>query len=554
MKLTKYQWIQWLLLIASVRFFFITGTKIITFTGQEWNYFFHNFHFPPTEAKTAFGGFIVAIVGFCIAKIWLRYKFKALDAYAMVIPIGMAIQRVGCLLIGCCSGNTTLLPWAFHYGKFSPAFYHQVQSGIIDESTIHAIGVHPIPLYIILYCLLICLLVWKYSKYFKAPGNQTLFSVLLVFTARFIVEFLRNSFTNHTLGSMFFGLKLIQWCLLALICILTLILVLREKYYHKNITYYSKSSPNFLASISFILFLSLIIYSGKNWFVPIEKISLIFIIIPATLFLLWHLFQQLLATGFRLTVVVLMVLSFLIMSQTIIESEVPDSASNFVPEAWNSFGIGYGLGSYEDIDYGCEGNIIDRTKIYYNIGRAEYNRYFRLKEKHLGTIGIRGFYGKTTSQKEYLERTLYDINPYFKYDFRKIGLGIGFHHGQLNYNNSSEYDEKEFYPMIYLRKGSLDKAFLELYVFDNSLLYTPTSTYRFGLGIYLGKEFNTLHFGMTEVCDQSGLYFIGNFLLHDDFLIEPNISLQLGDGSGIQGGLGVHYFFGRSPIIKKKKY
>ena len=477
------------------------------------------------------------------------------DAFAIAIPVGMAVQRVGCLLVGCCSGNTTTLPWGLHYGKFSPAFYHQVQSGIIDSSAAHTVGVHPIPLYIIFYCLLVSFLVWKNKTRFKAPGNLTLFSISLLFAARFIVEFLRNPFTNGSLGSIFLGLKLIQWSLIGFIIIFVLILVIREKRFKSKNIPNPLSSSNNLVNISYIFSLSLILYTGKNWFIPIEKISLLLIIVPITLVLIWQLFHQLTASGYRLASIALVVLSFIIMSQTMDISETPDSTDRFVPEAWNSFGFGYAGGKYNEVDYGCNGEITGITKHTYNVGKAEYNRYFILKKNQMGTIGLRGYYGhdvinSSTKRPQYYDSKspIYDINPYFIYDFKNVGIGVGLHLGKLDI---SGFYNTDFLPMFYFRAGSRNNIYGEFYVFDQSLLYTPASLYRVGLGINLGKDFNSLHFGFAEVHEQPALYLASRFTIGNNFLLEPNMSFQFGDGKGFQGGFGVHYMFGRSPIKRK---
>ncbi len=556
MKLQKFQWLQWLLIIASVRMFFIIGTKLVTFSGQDWIYFFNTLQFPATESKSVFGGLLLALIGFGIAKIWLRYRFKVFDAFAIVIPIGMAIQRVGCLLVGCCYGNTTMLPWGVHYGNFSPAYHHQVHSGLIDPSASHSLGVHPIPLYVILYCLLIAFIVWKNKNRFKSSGNLILFTVSLLFTAGFFVEFLRHPSTNGTLANQFMGLKLIQWSLLALVVMLILIMLVKEVRHKDVLRAKIKILVNYSATISFICFLSLILYRGRDWFIPIEKISLLLIILPVVIVLLWQLNHQVQKMEYKLTATALVLLSFVFMAQTVEFSE-NDSTDQFVPMAWNSIALGYGVGSYENIDYGCEGEVLNRTKHTYNIGRAEYNRHFSLEENEVGTFGLRGYYGRDLNSRnlEFFdsEQTIYGVNPYFMYDFRKIGLGVGFHYGRLPYRDENYSRETNFLPMFYFRAWPKDKVYAELYIYDHSMLYTPISAFRVGLGFNLGNETNSLHLGFAEANGQNSLYLNSRFLISDNFSLDPNISFQITDSKGFQGGVGLHYVFGRSPVNGKKK-
>ncbi len=555
-KKRKFPWIPWLLMIASVRIFFIIGSKIATYSGQEWAGFFHSFHFPPTEAKTVFGGLILAVAGLFIAKTWLRFRYRIFDAFALAIPVAMAVQRVGCLLVGCCFGNPTALPWGIHYGVFSPAYFHQVQSGVINSTATHTIGVHPIPLYIIVYSLIVAGLVWKNRNGFKAPGNLTLFSVTLLFASRFMIEFLRDPLTNGPLGTGFLGLKLIQWSLIGVVIIFVLIMVTRErKFKNKTITN-PVSSPNYLVNISYIFFLSLILYVGRNWFIPIEKISILLILIPVTFALLWKLFHQLTVPGYRMASVILVIFSFIVMAQTMEVKQSADSTSGFVPKAWNSIGFGYAGGSYEDIDLGCEGNVISSTRHTYNLGRAEYKHYFSPKENQMGTIGIRGYFGQDVSEYPKVSPDygtkfpIYGISPYFKYDFRWVGLGAGFQLGKFVYGG---YESSTILPLIHLRVGPRDKLFGEINVINPSWLYTPVSEYRIGMGVNLGREFNFLHFGYARIDAGDALYLASTFMLGNNFLLEPNVSFQIGAGSGFQGGIGVHYMFGESPMKKKHR-
>jgi len=61
-----------------------------------------------------FGGLITAII---TAAIYLKAKkifiWKMADIFALYIPLGQALGRIGCFLNGCCYGKESTLPWAF---------------------------------------------------------------------------------------------------------------------------------------------------------------------------------------------------------------------------------------------------------------------------------------------------------------------------------------------------------------------------------------------------------------------------------------------------------
>lgn len=91
------------------------------------------------------GGLVVygSLIGASIAAaVYLRRQRLPILAVADLISpslvVGLSFGRIGCLLNGCCFGQVSDLPWAitfpqssagFDSGRFSPPFYHQLQSG-----------------------------------------------------------------------------------------------------------------------------------------------------------------------------------------------------------------------------------------------------------------------------------------------------------------------------------------------------------------------------------------------------------------------------------------
>ena len=81
---------------------------------DQWDYYIANpsklLAFEGLAVYGAVIGVVLAIVIYCIVKrlsIWL-----ITDIISPGALVGMAIGRVGCVLIGCCYGLTTSLPWA----------------------------------------------------------------------------------------------------------------------------------------------------------------------------------------------------------------------------------------------------------------------------------------------------------------------------------------------------------------------------------------------------------------------------------------------------------
>ena len=51
--------------------------------------------------------------------------WKAADMAGFAVPLGLAFGRMGCLMAGCCFGETCALPWAISFPGRSPASEEQ---------------------------------------------------------------------------------------------------------------------------------------------------------------------------------------------------------------------------------------------------------------------------------------------------------------------------------------------------------------------------------------------------------------------------------------------
>jgi phosphatidylglycerol:prolipoprotein diacylglycerol transferase len=97
---------------------------------------------------TFYGGFIAATLGAW----WLfrRDRFpiwKGLDMGGMMVPIGLGIGRLGCIMVGCCFGGVCQLPWALHFPGHSPASEWQFREHLLGTPYAAALPVHPTQLY-----------------------------------------------------------------------------------------------------------------------------------------------------------------------------------------------------------------------------------------------------------------------------------------------------------------------------------------------------------------------------------------------------------------------
>ncbi|MBX7142852.1 MAG: prolipoprotein diacylglyceryl transferase [Oligoflexia bacterium] len=61
--------------------------------------------------KTIVGGLIGGYLGVEVMKRVLRYPYVTGDLFAALVPLSIAIGRIGCILAGCCQGKVCPLRW-----------------------------------------------------------------------------------------------------------------------------------------------------------------------------------------------------------------------------------------------------------------------------------------------------------------------------------------------------------------------------------------------------------------------------------------------------------
>ena len=114
-----------------------------------------------------YGGFILAVLVFAGWCIWKRENPLALgDLLSVVIPLGHAFGRVGCFFYGCCYGRLSDSAIAVSFPRGSPAWYEQLNAGLIASTAQKSLSVLP-------------------TQLFEAAANLALFAVLLLFFRRF---------------------------------------------------------------------------------------------------------------------------------------------------------------------------------------------------------------------------------------------------------------------------------------------------------------------------------------------------------------------------------
>ena len=158
------------------------------------------------SGMSVLGGVLGGFIGVEIFKKIVGHKESTGDAFAIAIPIGHAIGRIGCFLSGCCFGKVSNLPWAVSYPENSIPFLVHKHANFLSDNASSSLAIHPIPIYEIIFNIILFIILIKLRDYFKVNGAVFRFYIFAYCLFRFFEEFLRAD----TGDSIFLGLKLIQ--------------------------------------------------------------------------------------------------------------------------------------------------------------------------------------------------------------------------------------------------------------------------------------------------------------------------------------------------------
>ncbi len=166
----------------------------------DWREVFSRLVSVDLVGKSVVGGIVGGFVGVEIAKKLVDYPYKTGDAFAVAIPLGHAIGRVGCLLGGCCFGTETRLPWAVRYPPGSPAYELEVRLGQIPAHHPTSLSLHPAPLYELAFDLCLFALLLSMRDRLRVRGNLFRLYLFSYATFRFLLEFVRGDSPFPAIG------------------------------------------------------------------------------------------------------------------------------------------------------------------------------------------------------------------------------------------------------------------------------------------------------------------------------------------------------------------
>ena len=525
-----YPILSWILILVSGALFFIIGTKLLTFRSGEWTTLFRDGVFPHTAGKSAIGGMLFAILGIELSRSWLKIKEFVLDTYVLMVPLGLALQKPGCLLAGCCFGTPTALPWGVQYAQGTAVHHQHWISNVIPATDLLSHPVHPVPLYEIISYLMIFGALILLAPALQKRGSRFLLAITMLAISRFTLEFFRDPAATQALGQMIGGLKALQWVLLVTGLVTGLILYRKLKRPSISVTNPSVTHDLMWRQFVLILFLSVIIWAVHMGFSTTEMLVMNLKLLPALVLFGLHAWIRFTVPGFRLAGIIILILPLFIMGQS-----VPDKQD--VWEAFHSFGAGGTVGSlgqvarFNEHESSC-GPTYDRKYYEQKYSMASFN-YSYIKQKGY----IRYIYGGTLFGGINRENEIdvpgstrhytFGLHPYLDINSRWVGFGLGVSFGYLNYFPTAPLDEETIssgmrtFPVLpsgKFRVGPYDIFDLEYKFLDEFPTQLPFLTHQISFGSGFGmKNGSNLRIG---VAPPEETYFVSaNALINKKFMI-----------------------------------
>ena len=566
----KIQLVPWVLLLIFARISFITGTKIFTFTKHDWWLIFNQATLIHTSEKILLGGIVFGIIAIMIGKYVLRIRQNILDAFAVVVPLGFAIQKIGCFLNGCCYGKPTTLPWGVQYPVNTLSHYFQFKSGLIGANELLSQHLHPVQIYEMTGAILVAFLVFKTRKLWKTNGSLFIFSVLSYCTMRFLTEFYRD-ISAHTVGGEMAGIfNQVQWTILPAIVVLTFILVYREKKTVVQIreALTSRTTIGIKSHLLIFSFEALLIWTLKNWFSPAELWALLVTFLISGIIIFSWILREIASSKSKMIYAGMLLLPLLITSQTIPQ----DKSDSTQVIRTKKISLGVASGSFENsfrrlASTSADGCSNTYEKHYlnqkYTIGGAGYSVKDEYPQKRFTlNYGVNMYFGQNTEQLDSKmvgsKTPIYGINPFIKFDANWFGIGGGIHVGNVAYTSydivdrgdaTTAIEKSSVFPQAYLRLGPQRIFYIDYRLGDQFPVPFPGIIHQIGIGTGFGSK--DANFRVGILAPESGGYLSACFPVNKTLSFEPLIAIS---GSKINNFLlGVHYNISSNTFYKKKR-
>ncbi len=196
-----YAWRSWLPLVAAATLALVLGCQLVFLAPADWLAWLGG----DAELARAVAGGPRSVVGgaaFSLGAVLALRRalgfrgWGVLDAFAGPLCWALAVQSVGCMLVGCCWGEPTAAgTWGFVYGPGTPAYAAQFAQGLLPAGAPHALPVVPTQLYHLLLCAGTGLALYRLRRRATGwpGGSRYLLAMGLLCLGRLTIEFWRDA-------------------------------------------------------------------------------------------------------------------------------------------------------------------------------------------------------------------------------------------------------------------------------------------------------------------------------------------------------------------------
>jgi prolipoprotein diacylglyceryltransferase len=263
----------WLTMLAWTFTCAMVGSHLAMLGSNDWAAALSHGSIPHTTDKSFLGMVAGGIVGVATSRRLLRLPLAVGDAFALALPVGLFVGRVGCLLRGCCFGTPTNLPWAISYSPGSLAQGLQVQRGLVAPTSA-SLPVHPVQAYEMLLLLGVIALLLMARRRLRHELSLFLLYAVLQSLVRFAIEFVREA----PLVARVAGIKPVQIVLLGAAAAAAVLLWFCERGIFRVSV---RTAPSFARQTLTLAGVGAITLPFSGWFTEFELAILFAVAAPA---------------------------------------------------------------------------------------------------------------------------------------------------------------------------------------------------------------------------------------------------------------------------------
>jgi prolipoprotein diacylglyceryltransferase len=194
-----YPWRNWLPLVATSTLALIVGCQLLALPPGEWLGWLRGDAAALTAVasgpRSVIGGATASLLAVLAVRRVLGFRgWGIFDAFGAPLCWALAVQCLGCLLVGCCWGEvTTGEGFALVYGPSTLPYLMQQAQGVLPNAAAHSLPLVPTQLYALLLCVgagLVLHMVRRRAGW--PPGSRYLLALGLLMPTRFLIDFWRD--------------------------------------------------------------------------------------------------------------------------------------------------------------------------------------------------------------------------------------------------------------------------------------------------------------------------------------------------------------------------